>query len=191
MANESVAAFISKGRLREPMIDWTLWKFIFAVPIGASLAFECLAHLSYRQSPVKGGAADVPQCGHILDAFASIDQLAGIRDLRRGQFLFPAKLHPSAAGLLHAGLRPFNDHAAFQLGKYADHLPHGAARWRSRVDGLSKGLEFHVAGAEVVEHCYQVAQAATQAVELPNCEHIAGAQRLEATEQGGALRSRS
>src|SRR5664279_3244719 len=40
---------------------------------------------------------------------------------------------------------------------------------------------------QVVEHRYQVAQAAAQPVELPHYERVAFLQRFEATEQGRAL----
>jgi hypothetical protein len=47
---------------------------------------------------------------------------------------------------------------------------------------------FYATGAEIIEHRYQVAQAAAQPVELPNNQRVAVFQLLEATEQGGALR---
>jgi hypothetical protein len=34
-------------------------------------------------------------------------------------------------------------------------------------------MEFHATGAEIVEHRYQVAEAAAQPVELPHCERVA------------------
>jgi hypothetical protein len=44
------------------------------------------------------------------------------------------------------------------IGQNADHLPHGATRWRRRVDGLCERMEFNTTSAEVVEHGYQIAQ---------------------------------
>ena len=98
-----------------------------------------------------------------------------------GESIFLRPNFTAAPGILHAGLRPFDNQAPLQLRKYAYHLPHSAARWHGRVDCLSQGLEFDVAGAEVIEHCYQVAQAAAQPVELPDREHIARLQTLETT----------
>jgi hypothetical protein len=48
-------------------------------------------------------------------------------------------------------------------------------------------MEFHATGAEVVQHHYQVAQAAAQPVEHPHDQRVTGAERLQATEQGMAL----
>jgi hypothetical protein len=48
-------------------------------------------------------------------------------------------------------------------------------------------MKFHATGPKVVEHCYQVTEAAAQPVELPHNERGAVFQFLQATEQGGAL----
>ena len=48
-------------------------------------------------------------------------------------------------------------------------------------------MKLDAALLQVVEHRYQVAQAAAQSVELPHYERVAFFQRFEATEQGRAL----
>ena len=94
---------------------------------------------------------------------------------------------PALRGL-HSSACAFGDDAPFQLSQNAYHLPHGAARGCCRVDCLGERMEFHATGAKVVEHRYQVAQAAAQPVGLPHNERIAVFQSLRATEKGRALR---
>ena len=79
------------------------------------------------------------------------------------------------------------DKAAFEFREYANHLPHGAARGFLGVDGFCKRTEFDPALFEVVEHGYQVAQAAAYPVQLPDGERIAGLQSLDAALQGRAV----
>ena len=49
-------------------------------------------------------------------------------------------------------------------------------------------MEFDAAGAEGVEHCYQVARTPAPQVQLPNNERVAVFQSVEAVEQSRALR---
>jgi len=58
---------------------------------------------------------------------------------------------------------------------------------RLGVDLLGEGTEFDASLLEVVEHGYQIAQAAAQAVKFPDNKRVAVLQCLEATEQGRAL----
>jgi len=95
--------------------------------------------------------------------------------------------HLRLAPKLHAGAGPLGNHAALKLGQDTDHLPHGAARGRFRVDVLGEGLELDAARAQIVQHGDQVAQAAAQPVQFPNDEGIAWLKRLETAEQGRAL----
>ena len=64
---------------------------------------------------------------------------------------------------------------------------YAAARRPLSVDLLREGTEFYAALPEVVEHGYQIAQAAAQAVKFPDNKRVAVLQCLEATEQGRAL----
>jgi hypothetical protein len=60
--------------------------------------------------------------------------------------------------------------SAFPFRQNAYHLPHGAAGRRLGVDRFCKRSELHAPAFQVVEHGYQVAQAAARPVELPDNE---------------------
>jgi hypothetical protein len=48
-------------------------------------------------------------------------------------------------------------------------------------------MGFHATGAEVVQHRYQVAQAAAQPVELLHDQRVADAKGSKATKRGGTV----
>src|ERR1022692_1871643 len=123
------------------------------------------ARLSHKQSdvlhrPIKGGTVHVKQPGNVFAAFAVIDQLPGVGFLLRRQFRLASEFHAPAFRGLHSGAGPFADKAAFKLGQNANHLPHGPACRRLGVDCFREGAEFHAPVFQVVEHGYQVVQAA-------------------------------
>jgi hypothetical protein len=70
------------------------------------------------------------------------------------------KFHAAFAGRPDTGAGPFRYEAAFQFREHTYHLPHGAACGGVGVDVLRKGTEFHASVCQVIEHRYQVAQAA-------------------------------
>jgi hypothetical protein len=111
---------------------------------------------------VQGWPAHIQKVGHIPPGFGLVDQLAGMVNLLDGKPDLAAKLHASALRCLHSGAGAFGNQAPFQLSQHADHLPHGAARGGHSIDGFGKGMEFHPTGAEIIQHRYQVAQAAAQ-----------------------------
>ena len=55
-------------------------------------------------------------------------------DLLPGQLRLASKFHPPPLRCLHSGARAFAYQAAFELGQHTNHLPHGAACRRGRVD---------------------------------------------------------
>ena len=81
-------------------------------------------------------------------------------DLLRGEFRLASEFHAALSGCLHPGAGSFADEAAFQFRQYANHLPHGAACRCLGVDCFRQRSEFDAALFEVVQHGYQVAQAA-------------------------------
>jgi hypothetical protein len=68
---------------------------------------------------------------------------------------------------VYARAGSFADKAALKLGQEGNHLPHGSACRSVGVDVLRERAEFNPSSFEVVEHGYQVAQAAAQSVEFP------------------------
>jgi hypothetical protein len=66
---------------------------------------------------------------------------------------------PIFAALTPARLRSPSE-AAFELGRDADHLPHGVASRRLGVDHFRQRSEFDATFLEVVQHSHQVGQAA-------------------------------
>src|SRR5215831_2249568 len=62
-----------------------------------------------------------------------------------------------------------------------------ARRRRLGVDSFRKGTEFHATFAQVVEHGYQVAQAAASPVEFPDDEGVTGPKFFQAIAQDRAV----
>jgi hypothetical protein len=123
--------------------------------------------------------------------FAFLNQFAGVVELLRGELVLASEFNPSALGGFDPGAGALADKAALKLGQEANHLPHGAASRRVGVDVFRKRTEFNPALFEFVEHGYQVAQAAAQAVKLPYDQGVARFELLETTEQDGALGGRA
>ena|SRR6516225_3034948 len=94
-----------------------------------------LGHLK-TYSSVKRGAVHVQKGGHFRSALSRVDQLPGVADLLRSQFSLTPELDAPAFRSFHSGSGSFGNQAALKLGKYSDHLPHGAAGWRVSVYGL-------------------------------------------------------
>ena len=144
------------------------------------------------QCPIQCGARDFEQVSYALAVvFAFLNQFASVVELLRGEYALSSEFNPTALGGFDPGTGAFADKAALKLGQEANHLPHGAAGRRVRVDVLRKRTEFNAALFEFVEHGYQVAQAAAQAVELPYNQDVARCELLETAEQGGALGGRA
>jgi hypothetical protein len=111
-------------------------------------------------------------CGSRLEGrpqrygLAPVYQFAGLSDHLHRQFPLAAKFYSPVSCGLHSGEGSFAAEATFQFRQDSDHLPHGSTCRSVRVDCLREGAEFHATGAEVIEHRYQVVQAAVQPVEL-------------------------
>ena len=118
---------------------------------------------------------------------AFVDRFAGVFDFSGVSFRLRPNLYAPALCGLDSGAGPLADKAPLQFDEGADHLPHGAACRRFGVDVLRKRTEFHALLFQVIEHGYQFAQAATQVVQLPHDERVAGFESLQAAEQGRAL----
>ena len=130
--------------------------------------------------PVKRGPVHVEKRGHVFAALAFVDLLACVLDLLRRQFGLAPEFQAPAFRGLHSGAGPFAYQAALKLGQYAYYLPHGAACRRFGVDRFCQRSEFDAPVFQVVEHGYQVAQAAAQPVEF-----------LQTAEKGRAIGGRS
>jgi hypothetical protein len=137
----------------------------------------------YGQCPIKCSARDFEQVGYALAVmFAFLNQLAGVVELLRGEFALSSEFNPTALGGFDPGAGVFADQAALKIGKKAYHLPHGAAGRRVGVYVFRKRTEFNPSTFQVVEHCYQVAQAPAQTVELPHNQGVAGFEFLYTAE---------
>ena len=146
----------------------------------------------YRRSAPSGvqrHAAHIEKVGDVLAGFALLDQLAGVADLRGRQFGFAPESRRLGAARpsRRRGCAPRSD----KLGQYTDHLPHCATRGRVGVDRLSDRLESDAAVAELVQHRYQIAQAAAQTAEFPHNEGTARPQRFQTTCKLGAVGRRT
>ena len=139
-----LANIVSHNRNNKRQIAIALACSIFVVPCHAQKRFF-VKHDTTRlaqnaplacECSIQCRPAYIVESGHILKPFARLYQLAGLGNLHPGEFLFPAKLDAAPPRFLHSGLSAFNDQAAFKLRQYADHLPHGAACGRLRVDGF-------------------------------------------------------
>ena len=118
------------------------------------------SRLSTGKRPVKGGAAYVKAGGNVCRSLALGYQLDGLLHPLAGQLWLAREFHAPVFRGLHSGAGAFADKAAFKLGEYAYHLPHGAACGRVGVDVFRQRTKFHALLFQVVEHGYQVAQAA-------------------------------
>jgi hypothetical protein len=144
--------------------------------------------------PVHSGGAAFEYAGYLLrglGVFPAGPQFLGVFDLLRGEGGLSSEFHAAFLRGFYSGAGPFADQASLELGHGADHLPHGAACRRLRVDVLYQGAEGNAALFQVIEDRDQVAQAAAEPIQFPHRQAIATIKRFEATEQGRALGRRS
>jgi hypothetical protein len=123
----------------------------------------------------------------VLPVLALAKHLASVFQLLGVELALAPEFHAAFAGRCDAGAGPLGYQAPFQFREYAYHLPHGAARGRISVNVFREGTEFHAPMFQVVEHGYQVAQAAAQPVEFPDYERVAALKFLQTTDQGRAI----
>ncbi len=85
-----------------------------------------------------------------------------------------ARARPPIRPRARAGLRPFADQTALVLGQGAEDLEDQPAHVRRRVHLLGQRRELHVVVPEAVDKADQVLQVATEAVQAPDDERVAG-----------------
>ena len=101
---------------------------------------------------VEGRAFDTEQGGHFIDASAFLDLLASVGNLRGREFQRAPKFHAALFCRLHAGARALGNQAAFEFGKDAYHLPHGATGRRFGVDRFGQRFELDRTLLEIIQH---------------------------------------
>ena len=74
---------------------------------------------------------------------------------------------------------PLADHLTLELGERPDHLQHHPPRRGGGVDSLGQRLEPHLHPLEAIQEGQQVLEAAAEPVELPDHQHVPGAQGVE------------
>ena len=94
-------------------------------------------------------------------------------------FVRVGRFKPPAAELNAVGFCPAQtghdalaDHRAFEFGKHAQHLEHGPAGRRRRVEPLLMQEQVDALGVEFAEEVQQVDQRAAQAIDRPGRDHV-------------------
>ena len=78
----------------------------------------------------------------------------------------------SGASPVHAGASPFDQHAAFELGKDASHLKHGASRGGSRIEPLLVNKEVDLEGAQLLHQGDKASERAAEPGNIPGHQHV-------------------
>ena len=102
-----------------------------------------------------------------------------------------AELHAAFLRRKLSSPRAFDNQPALQFREQRHHVQHGFSERVGGVYLLRETLKLYASAAEVVESIHDIAHAAPEAVELPDCQRVAMLQLLEATLQGRAAKSRA
>ena len=112
------------------------------------------------QCVVESGAAYADELRGLGRRRPLVNQLPRMDEPVGGELHLPPEFHPALLRGLHSGAGALGNQGSFKLRENADHLPHGAACRRLRVDCLGERPELDAALLEVVQHVNEVAQAA-------------------------------
>jgi hypothetical protein len=115
------------------------------------------------------------------------DRVADLEFLDGTEFAFTSTHTSLKARLLETGVGAFADHGAFKLRKCANHLHHHASRWGGGVDGFGEAAKPSASSVDAFHESEQVFEAATEAVELPDDDHVPGAEVFKHGVQFGAV----
>src|SRR6266550_9127840 len=80
---------------------------------------------------------------------------------------WPAEAFTFTLGPLKASANPFLNNRAFELGKNAEHLKHGLACWRGRIETLLMQKQVDAERVKLGQERHKVFQAAAQAIDVP------------------------
>jgi hypothetical protein len=99
--------------------------------------------------------------------------------------MWPAEAFTFTLGPLKASADPFLNNRAFELGKNPEHLKHGLACWRGRIETLLMQKQVDAERVKLGQERHKVFQAAAQAIDVPGHHNIelafggVSAQRIE------------
>ena len=140
------------------------------------------------QQPRDGGWMDVEEAcssGGCFPAFGN--HLTNLGLLLRGELGGATADAALLPGGIDSGLSAFPQHGALELREGSHHLHHHAACRSGCVDGFGQAAESGSGFPELLHDGEQVAQRARQAIQLPDHDHIPGAELMEEPEELGAV----
>src|SRR5262249_56843460 len=139
--------------------------------------------------PLDRTGPDAELCGDLQDSLVDLRQGPPEACLDAGIDLGPTKGLPIGPRPLEARVDAAHDHGPLELGKDAQHLEHGFARWRGGVDALLVQVEVDPRCMDLPQEGHEVLERAPEAINAPGRDHVelAPGGTLEHPVKGGTL----
>ena len=159
-------------------------------PEGAARGWACRAksrHSIVGEVAVHGGAGDSQHLRDVGGRDALLPELAGFGGIGVVDLAWASTLAPVGCGSGQPGAGALDHGVAFELGEGGHDGEHGCAHRPVGVQTFGEAAESDPSGRQLVHHGENVLGVASEAVELPDGEHVAFAEMVEAgIEMGSA-----
>jgi hypothetical protein len=140
---------------------------------------------------VHGGAGDSQHFRDVTGRDALLSELTGFGGIGVVHLARTPTLAPVRCGSDQPGTGPLDHGVAFELGECGHDCEHGFAHRPFGVQTFGEAPESDPSGSQLVHDSENVLCVASEAVELPDGEHIAFAKMVEAGVKLGSARRRT